>query len=538
MVDQAFSSKKKLYTCFVDFRKAFDTVWRDGLILKLLNNGFSNKFCDIIQGMYVNLQSCVQLPNGISMPFQSKVGLKQGCNLSPMLFNIFINDLIEMINENPGDPPMLGQTPVGCLFYADDLVLVSETKEGLQNSLDILHHFTKSWFLEVNLSKTKCLIFEKGGSGNTHGQWMLGEVPVEMCNSYCYLGVVFDKSGSMVTAYKALRDKALGAMFSLIRNINKHRTVSPSLLFELFDKLVAPIVLYNSEVWGTSFIPLSTSTDILDTKVLSRHMVENLHLMFIKIILGVSVRTTNWAVTSESGRYPLALRSYEAMVKFWQHLRDSRSIILTSALETNAQLHNAGHKTWYSHLERMMKYFSLEYIKCIADRRELMGQIGKTKVVLQEHFNSKWTGDLHGMHAGGKLELFSTLVEEFGVSDYIGIIKNSKHRIAMARMRVSAHKLPIETGRYYKISSASRECPLGCKTLGDEVHYMTSCNHPFIKEIIDPVMSNLSNLCETFDQMDPKTITMFMLANKDRRVLPIVAKFCYKLEEQFKDMTF
>ena len=95
-----------------------------------------------------------------------------------------------------------------------------------------------------------------------------------------------------------------------------------------------------------------------------------------------------------------------------------------------------------------------------------MDQIGKTKAVLHEYFNSKWTDDLHGMHTGGKLELFSTLVEEFGVSDHIGIIKNSKHRIAMTRMRVSAHKLPIETGRYYKISRASRECPLGCKTLG------------------------------------------------------------------------
>ena len=70
------------------------------------------------------------------------------------------------------------------------------------------------------------------------------------------------------------------------------------------------------------------------------------------------MRTTNWAVTSESGRYPLALRSYKAMVKFWQHLRDSRSKILTNALDANIGLHNAGYKTWYTHLDKMMRCFS------------------------------------------------------------------------------------------------------------------------------------------------------------------------------------
>ena len=161
LVEKSFASNKKLFTCFVDFRKAYDTVWRDGLIFKLLNNGVSNKFCNIIQNMYRNLQCSVRLPLGISMPFESKVGLKQGCNLSPMLFNIFINDLIKEIEEINDDAPYLGEIPVGCLFYADDLVLISETGDGLQKVLDILHRFTKKCFLEINLSKTKCLTFVK-----------------------------------------------------------------------------------------------------------------------------------------------------------------------------------------------------------------------------------------------------------------------------------------------------------------------------------------------------------------------------------------
>ena len=98
--------------------------------------------------------------------------------------------------------------------------------------------------------------------------------------------------------------------------------------------------------------------------------------------------------------------------------------------------------------------------------------------------------------------------------------------------------IPIETGRYYKISRDLRECPLGCKTLGDECHYMTSCIHPFIKDIIEPVMIKLNNLEGGFKHMAPKDKVVFMLGNKDNKILPIVAKFCYKLEEQFKDLTF
>ena len=75
LIDQSFSKKEKLYACFVDFRKAYDTVWRKGLFLKLLESGISGKFVGLIQDMYSRLQLCVSLNNGLSFPFQSLVGL-------------------------------------------------------------------------------------------------------------------------------------------------------------------------------------------------------------------------------------------------------------------------------------------------------------------------------------------------------------------------------------------------------------------------------------------------------------------------------
>ena len=104
LIDQAFSQKEELFVCFVDFKKAYDTVWRDGLYLKLFNSNISSKFINIMQSMYSSLNSCVRLSDGLSSSFRSNAGLKQGCNLSPMLFDLFINDLSDFLPVDDNSP--------------------------------------------------------------------------------------------------------------------------------------------------------------------------------------------------------------------------------------------------------------------------------------------------------------------------------------------------------------------------------------------------------------------------------------------------
>ena len=490
--------------------------------------------------MYSGLQSCIRLNDSISIPFQSTVGLKQGCNLSPLLFNIFINDLVVELNTTEGDAPLLGQSPVGCLLYADDLILISESKTGLQKSLDNLESYIKKWFLEVNLSKTKCLTFSKGHSKKNKNQWALGDKQLESCESYCYLGVVFASSGSMNAACKALKDKALGAMFSLIRNINKHRSVDPALLLDLFDRLVVPIALYNSEIWGTSFLPKKRTnvSNILGHTALIKHQMENLHHLFGKMVLGVPSRTSNWAVMSELGRYPLAILAWERMIKYWQHLNSTSSDILNAAFSTNVHLHMEGYSTWYSYLVKILEHFKLEYLDCILDHKELLLQLNNIKGKLQTSFTNKWGEDKLKFQSEGKIELLASLLGNFGQSSYLSKIAKPNFRIALTRMRVSAHKFPIESGRYLKTPRAERECSLGCKVLGDEYHYMTKCEHPFIKDIINRTHNKISLIDNTFGQLNTKSKFTFMLTNDNPRVLNLVGQLCYKVQEQFKDLTY
>ncbi len=123
---------KKLYTCFVDFKKAFDSVWRLGMIYKLIKCGMNTSYIKLIRHMYEQTSQSLKINNGLSRPFMTSKGVKQGCILSPRLFNLFINDL-PLIFDTTCDPVQLGNAKLSCLMYADDLILLSETAEGIQN---------------------------------------------------------------------------------------------------------------------------------------------------------------------------------------------------------------------------------------------------------------------------------------------------------------------------------------------------------------------------------------------------------------------
>ena len=93
LIDIAWASKKKLHCCFIDFKQAFDTVWRDGLWGKLLHYQINGKCFKLIQNIYGNIKSNVEANGNMSAFFKCLSGLRQGENMSPFLFSIFLNDL-------------------------------------------------------------------------------------------------------------------------------------------------------------------------------------------------------------------------------------------------------------------------------------------------------------------------------------------------------------------------------------------------------------------------------------------------------------
>jgi hypothetical protein len=110
LTEQARFQKKKLYTCFVDFKKTFDTVPRDLLWQVLEGLGISGRILECLRSMSRQDQACLHHPKeGLTPTFLYRIGVKQGCPFNPLLFSFFIDGLEKRLNALEGDtPPMLG----------------------------------------------------------------------------------------------------------------------------------------------------------------------------------------------------------------------------------------------------------------------------------------------------------------------------------------------------------------------------------------------------------------------------------------------
>ena len=108
--------------CFVDFHKAFDSVVHVGIKLKLLNMNVGSIFYKIIANMYKNSQARIKIGVSLTEKIDIKMGVRQGDNLSPSLFKIFINDFPSYLNGCT-DTVSLQHKELNCLLYADDIVM-------------------------------------------------------------------------------------------------------------------------------------------------------------------------------------------------------------------------------------------------------------------------------------------------------------------------------------------------------------------------------------------------------------------------------
>ena len=286
---------KHLYACFVDFLKAFDTVWHVGLLYKLRNSGVSNLFYNVIKNMYENTLLSVKVNNiHLTDNFQSFVGVWQRDNLKPTLFKLIINGLPNIFDDSC-DPVWLLTRKLHCLLYADDLVLLSESPEGLQKSLSKLSSYCEEWGLQINISKTKSLVFNNTGRLTSH-KFYINNIPIDNCRNYVYLGVTFSISGSFTETKNNLYHKSLKALFKIKICFQGHSPKIKTIL-HIFDHTIKPILLYGSEIWGAfQAHKLLSQRDNYFSKLCKDFTAEKTHIKLCKYSLKVGKRATNSAV--------------------------------------------------------------------------------------------------------------------------------------------------------------------------------------------------------------------------------------------------
>ena len=153
----------------LDYHKAFDTVDRTHLWTKLFSTGIHGRILNVVKSIYKEAQSCVRHNGEVSQLFLCNNDVRQGDNLSPLLFSIYLNDLQVFLSKqckgivikNKG-AEFAHYDQLFTLLYADDTILLGESAQDLQVALDSLYSYCERWNLKVNENKTKVVVFSRG----------------------------------------------------------------------------------------------------------------------------------------------------------------------------------------------------------------------------------------------------------------------------------------------------------------------------------------------------------------------------------------
>ena len=137
LLETRLKRKRSTFAAFIDFKKAYDSVNRSILWGKLIAVGINGKILRAVESLYRSVSSCVRI-NGLTTEwFDVKTGLRQGCPLSPLLFNCFVNDLAEKIKAIGKGISIDNGEKVCILLYADDVILLAESEDDLQAMLNV-----------------------------------------------------------------------------------------------------------------------------------------------------------------------------------------------------------------------------------------------------------------------------------------------------------------------------------------------------------------------------------------------------------------
>jgi hypothetical protein len=298
-IDQIFSMrrlselshayKRPLYAAFIDYSKAFDCINREALWAMLANRHVDPHLIDLVKDLYDGCEGEVVVQGSRSQPFPMRTGVRQGCALSPMLFNVYIDHIARTALDTPDmvalgfpfayaidgqlHPPLplsahASTVTVGritFLMYADDIVLLADSREGLTALMQRLETVSTDWAMTLNYEKTQALVFHPDIPPHLHPTLPIApttatpstQLPapisltrgsIKFVASFCYLGSVLAADGSLDNEMKARMGKTRAALQQLVAAW-RHRHIPLYIKMMVYRAIGPPTLLYGAETW-------------------------------------------------------------------------------------------------------------------------------------------------------------------------------------------------------------------------------------------------------------------------------------------------
>ena len=463
LTDYAKRKKIKLYVTFVDYSAAYDNVPRYGLFQMMQRLGCGARMLACLVAMYAVTRSIIG-----SITVTGCIGVRQGAPTSCFLFVLFLETMVRMFKERCFPDGFLAWLHL--LVLMDDTVILSTTREGMLRKLKILHEFCNQNNMKVNLGKTKFMVI----NGDEHDKHPLTveDLVVRWCEQYVYLGSVFTVDGMSSSAIAADAKIRMAQVIKFISFVQKNNDVPFFVKIKVFKACVMSSLLYGCESWLSG-----------DLRPISRA-----YMMCIKALLSVRNSTTNDLCLAELGLPEVKAIVLEQQKKYFKKMQRSRHNIPDDPF-AHALALSLGSRTHTS------RYLSNLIDGEITDVRTSLETI-RTRILNNPRNSNRLSWYIR---VNPTLSVHPTYTQKFHAV-------NDLHRVAWSRLRLSAHSLAIEEGRWNRrgrgrLPEEERLC--SCGEIQTEAHVIEQCHrtahlrqqHGFLT-VEELMTKNISQLCE------------------------------------------
>ncbi len=490
--------------------------------------------------MYNNIELQIKIGDKLTDAFQSNIGVRQGDNLSPTLFKIFINDLVDRIKDTENTHPVeIGEYIINALLYADDIVLLSTTKEGLQNTINVLKQYSDTWQLEVNLNKTKVLTFNEKRSNLANQSFYYGTQTIEQVEKYTYLGIEVTANGTFKQAMDTLQSKGLKGMYKLQHLVENDLDINTML--KIFDSTIKPIIMYGSEVWGVTIVKTKNAENIRQIIIdLENNYTGNtLELKFYKRLLRVKRNAATVGVRGELGRHPIGLYALANSLKYLQTVMNKENEKLVKQALVESQNLGETQSSWYKHVKEIEKTLNVQTPRTNTKSSVKMyykATMKKLKVAYENEWFKQLTAKESKKKGKGqnKLRTYNQLKQNFKQETYLTNIHNTKHRKSTTQLRISAHTLHIESQRGADRTPNERICTLCTgQHMEDEYHFLMQC--PIYQNHRSTLLSICAENCTNFTQLSHKQQFLWIMTNDNKSCQQELGKYLWLCFEARKE---
>lgn len=237
---------------YVDFSRAFDSVTHAKLLHKLKSYGISGELLEFIGYFLFDRSHCTKVGNSYSSSTKIRSGIVQGSCLGPLLFVLFINDIVRNLNIE-----------TTAKLFADDIKIYAKINTeqdatNFQKSLDIIYKWSKDWQLEISLHKCFIILLCRHSRGFNSFSFKLGDFIIQQKPSVRDLGVEVDEKLTFTNHVSNIVMNASQRSHLIFRSFTSK---NPASLIRAFKIYVRPLLEYNSQVWSPITIKDITSIE-------------------------------------------------------------------------------------------------------------------------------------------------------------------------------------------------------------------------------------------------------------------------------------